>query len=95
MAADEHKSDSQLLREIHGDLKAVCQRVGDHHKTLYGNGSKGLDRRVEAVEATQQQCPGRSTAKTRHYSKMFWAQVAMTAITAGLLIVAIIKLSPT
>ena len=49
-----------MLIEMHGDVKVIRQKVGDHGSTLYGpDGNSGITKEVTLLQERQDSCPAR------------------------------------
>jgi len=47
------EAQEKQLKETHETIIALSPMIKDHHKTLYGNGRKGIKDRVTELEATR------------------------------------------
>lgn len=67
--------DGEILRSlgrIEGKLASLCERLDDHHTTLFGNGSPGLKTQVDRLDQQRQ-----------FGAKAFWVAVAAMVTAAG------------
>jgi len=51
------KERDELLLDMSGDMKAIRQRVDEHHAALFGNGHPGLKDDVRRLDQTHATCP--------------------------------------
>ena len=46
----------RLIIETHSGMRTVASQIGDHHRTLYGNGRPGVVARLQRVEEAHAGC---------------------------------------